>query len=163
MATAYPTIRQGSTGATVSFLQKNLITLGYGWTLQPNGADGIFGAKTTQAVRDFQTKHGLGVDGVVGQRTWDKILSLVPSTDVLVNTIQATIAQPPKKAQPQTAIAPPPPPRISLPPARLPESINVSEPKKDSRIPADDNTSLVLVSAVIAGFYFFVLPKKKRK
>lgn len=163
MATAYPTIRQGSTGATVSFLQKNLISLGYGSLLAPHGADGIFGSKTAQAVRDFQTKHALGVDGIVGQKTWDKILYLVPSSDVLVNTIQATIAPPPKKTTaPQTAIAPPPPPKISLPSSTIPSEIKVTESKTDTRVPPDDTTKYALGAAIIAGFYFFVLPKSKR-
>ena len=33
-------------------------------------ADGDFGAGTERAVRDFQTRHGLAADGVVGTRTW---------------------------------------------------------------------------------------------
>jgi peptidoglycan hydrolase-like protein with peptidoglycan-binding domain len=37
--------------------------------------DGVFGAKTNRAVREFQRKRGLSVDGVVGSQTWS---SLVP-------------------------------------------------------------------------------------
>ncbi|MGG6297884.1 peptidoglycan-binding domain-containing protein [Leptolyngbya sp. AN02str] len=32
-------------------------------------ADGIFGAKTDEAVRQFQQQHGLTVDGKVGSKT----------------------------------------------------------------------------------------------
>ena len=32
--------------------------------------DGIFGGGTNQAVCDFQTKHGLHRDGIVGRQTW---------------------------------------------------------------------------------------------
>ena len=32
-------------------------------------SDGVFGNKTTAAVKAFQQKHGLKVDGVVGART----------------------------------------------------------------------------------------------
>lgn len=32
--------------------------------------DGIFGGGTNQAVADFQTKHGLHRDGIVGRQTW---------------------------------------------------------------------------------------------
>ena len=33
-------------------------------------ADGIFGALTEEAVKDFQKKHGLAPDGIVGEKTW---------------------------------------------------------------------------------------------
>ena len=32
--------------------------------------DGIFGQATEQAVRSFQSTHGLEVDGIVGPMTW---------------------------------------------------------------------------------------------
>ena len=32
--------------------------------------DGIFGAKTLNAVKMLQLKNGLSVDGIVGQKTW---------------------------------------------------------------------------------------------
>lgn len=36
--------------------------------------DGIFGAKTEDAVRMFQQTHGLNVDGVAGPKTWSALL-----------------------------------------------------------------------------------------
>ena len=39
------------------------------------GADGEFGKMTDTAVRAFQKAHGLGVDGVVGQKTWTALLA----------------------------------------------------------------------------------------
>ena len=40
------------------------------------GQDGIFGAKTKNAVRVFQASHGLSADGIVGRNTWKKLLWL---------------------------------------------------------------------------------------
>ena len=66
---AYPTIRQGAKGELVTQLQTMLSNLGS--TLQ---VDGIFGSGTASAVRAFQKKYGLEVDGVVGPKTWGKLL-----------------------------------------------------------------------------------------
>lgn len=35
--------------------------------------DGHFGFKTLEAVRDFQRRNGLAVDGIVGPHTWEKL------------------------------------------------------------------------------------------
>ncbi len=57
--------QQGSSGSTVKTIQRKLKNWGY-----YNGAvDGIFGAQTKKAVRYFQSKNGLAVDGIVGNRT----------------------------------------------------------------------------------------------
>ena len=37
--------------------------------------DGIFGPKTFEAVRAYQSQHGLHVDGIVGDRTWAVLMS----------------------------------------------------------------------------------------
>lgn len=63
-----PTLRRGSSGEYVTLLQTKLIQRGY--DLQPYGADGKYGAKTETAVRAFQKKSGLAVDGVCGRNTW---------------------------------------------------------------------------------------------
>lgn len=59
------TLKNGSKSADVSILQGELNKLNYGLTI-----DGIFGAKTEAAVKDFQKKKGLTVDGIVGPKTW---------------------------------------------------------------------------------------------
>jgi len=61
-------LRQGSSGDDVSALQKRLAALGL---LDPQkDVDGVFGAKTQQAVKDFQQKSNLTpVDGIVGPAT----------------------------------------------------------------------------------------------
>lgn len=36
--------------------------------------DGIYGALTEEAVKDFQEQHGLKVDGIVGVATWQHLI-----------------------------------------------------------------------------------------
>lgn len=67
-APSHPLLRKGSKGSAVQELQRELIELGY--DLSPWGADGDFGNKTRSAVIQFQTEHGLEIDGVVGPMTW---------------------------------------------------------------------------------------------
>ena len=65
-------LKNGSEGEQVKNLQRLLIAKGY--TLKKYGADGDFGNETETAVRSFQKINGLGVDGIVGQHTWNKLL-----------------------------------------------------------------------------------------
>ena len=58
------TIKQGSRGGDVKLLQK------YMGVFQ----DGIWGPKTTEAVKKWQTEHGLLADGIVGPKTWMKLI-----------------------------------------------------------------------------------------
>lgn len=48
-------------------IQNELIAEGY--DLGPRGADGVYGTKTRQAVKDFQMDHNIGADGIVGPNT----------------------------------------------------------------------------------------------
>lgn len=57
-------MRVGMKGSTVEELQMQLVGLGYDITV-----DGTFGKQTLEAVRDFQVKNGLKVDGIVGAST----------------------------------------------------------------------------------------------
>ena len=57
--------KKGSGGAVVSEIQTRLKNWGY-----YNGAvDGVYGSQTEKAVRWFQQKNGLNVDGQVGDQT----------------------------------------------------------------------------------------------
>ena len=67
----YPTIKKGSTGKYVKELQIILVNRKY----NPKGIDGIFGAGCETAVKKFQKDNGLSADGVVGQKTWDKLIN----------------------------------------------------------------------------------------
>lgn len=70
------TVKNGSKGTEVSTLQTKLNSVGnYGLTI-----DGIFGAKTEAAVKDFQKKKGLDVDGIVGPKTWTALGYTTTST-----------------------------------------------------------------------------------
>ncbi|CAI9401361.1 peptidoglycan-binding protein [Aestuariimicrobium sp. T2.26MG-19.2B] len=60
-----PTLRQGSSGPDVTFLQQRLSDLGYWLTV-----DGQFGPGTARTVRSFQQSQGLTADGIVGPDTW---------------------------------------------------------------------------------------------
>lgn len=71
--TDLPTLRKGSSGEYVTLLQTKLIQRGY--SLDPYGADGKYGNKTVEAVKQFQRDNGLSVDGVTGKNTWNAILS----------------------------------------------------------------------------------------
>ncbi|RAV22686.1 N-acetylmuramoyl-L-alanine amidase [Paenibacillus contaminans] len=62
----YPVLKKNSTGEYVKTLQTKLGGL---------SIDGSFGPLTDTAVRAFQKKNGLVVDGVVGPKTWDKLIN----------------------------------------------------------------------------------------
>lgn len=67
----YPTLRKGSRGEAVTVLQQRLTSAGYGC----GRIDGDFGNKTLEAVKAYQVEHGLVVDGIVGTKTWNKLIA----------------------------------------------------------------------------------------
>ena len=71
----YPGIlRQGGRGGDVSVLQYMLaLAAEFDPTLTDLAVDGVYGARTTQAVRAYQQSRGLQADGVVGEETWYSI------------------------------------------------------------------------------------------
>lgn len=60
------TIRRGSKGADVLYLQKRLVAKGY----YVGEIDSDFGKQTENAVKAYQDEHGLVTDGIVGAKTW---------------------------------------------------------------------------------------------
>lgn len=79
------TVKNGSRGEDVKLCQQLLNKFGnYGLV-----EDGIFGAKTDSAVKDFQRIKRLTVDGIVGPKTWEALQSncvCTPSTPTIPST-----------------------------------------------------------------------------
>ena len=66
-----PRLARGSTGSVVSALQKGLKAFdGPNAPTDPGQIDGNFGQRTESAVRAYQTRQSITVDGVVGDQTW---------------------------------------------------------------------------------------------
>ena len=80
MCSSLPTLqrndRSPAANKDVRYLQQSLVKKGYSLEI-----DGFFGAKTEQAVINFQKKNKITVDGIVGQQTW--------------NTLGACVSEPP--------------------------------------------------------------------
>ena len=75
---AKPTIKNGSKGTQVKYLQQDLNYLGF------KGADGkkltvdsIAGTNVVYALKQFQKKYGLEVDGVYGNNSYNKMKALL--------------------------------------------------------------------------------------
>ena len=75
----FPTIRSGSRGRYVRYLQFVLSKLNYA----VGAIDGAFGTNTANAVRAFQQANGLTPDGIVGRNTWYKLNNLTPDARIL--------------------------------------------------------------------------------
>ena len=86
VAYGYPIIRQGSRGVYVCIAQDALTTLGY----DTGGLDGVFGVKTANSVRTFQTRNGLTADGIIGNLTWNSLMSQVVGKGATSTTVLPT-------------------------------------------------------------------------
>lgn len=69
-----PMLRQGNKGETVRAAQ--FLLNGRGCSVGKWGADGEFGPMTHAAVLAFQRRNGLEADGIIGPKTWAKLLGL---------------------------------------------------------------------------------------
>lgn len=86
-------VREGQRGQGVRELQAGLAALGFSDRRgAPLEADGVFGPRTAEAVRTFQTEHGLQADGVIGPLTRDALDRAVHA--------QASARSVPENAQP---------------------------------------------------------------
>ncbi len=66
------TLQYGSNGEDVKALQ--ILLVGNGCPCGKWGADGDFGISTENAVKEYQRKKKLQVDGIAGPATWGKLL-----------------------------------------------------------------------------------------
>jgi peptidoglycan hydrolase-like protein with peptidoglycan-binding domain len=69
---SWPLLKRGCRGADVKALQYLLKSRGYSISV-----DGVFGSGTQAVVKSFQRSKGLAADGVVGSRTWSKVIKTV--------------------------------------------------------------------------------------
>jgi peptidoglycan hydrolase-like protein with peptidoglycan-binding domain len=81
----YPTLQAGhSDRQAITRLQQRLNETGCG----PLDEDGVFGQRTASAVKLFQVRRGLTVDGIVGPQTW-AALGVLP--DVTAGTASSPL------------------------------------------------------------------------
>ncbi|WP_034059532.1 N-acetylmuramidase domain-containing protein [Lacinutrix jangbogonensis] len=64
------TIRYRSTGSDVHFLEEILVDLGYTIVIS-----NFFGKDTHNAMLDFQKNNNLVIDGIVGSKSWSKLIA----------------------------------------------------------------------------------------
>lgn len=71
---ACPILRRGKENSIVAIMQEGLSQLGY--DIGANGANGLFDAETTKAVKAFQKANGLKQDGIFARQEWSKWLDI---------------------------------------------------------------------------------------
>lgn len=79
-------IKPGDVGISVNKLQAYLnLFQERGIIMTKLAADGKYGTKTQQAVREFQFYSKLKSDGVIGEDTWDAIIATLKDLDLITN------------------------------------------------------------------------------
>lgn len=81
---AAPVLRPGSQGESVRRLQEALNAI----SPARLKIDGIYGPKTTAAVKAFQASHNLAVDGITGPKTWAAITSQLAQINQYRHVVQ---------------------------------------------------------------------------
>lgn len=77
------TLKNGSRGTQVKYLQMNLNVLNY----NAGSADGIFGNGTKSAVIRFQRAYGLSADGIAGKNTINKMNTVAKQLQNNLNSL----------------------------------------------------------------------------
>lgn len=83
---AMPTLRRGDCGEAVKELQLSLSTAGF-----PLSYDGQFGPETENAVKAYQTSHGLCADGICGPKTWAALRTAQPPSEPVRSPNEITV------------------------------------------------------------------------
>ncbi len=101
----YQKLQRGDKNSRVADMQRALTKLGY-----PLTADGNFGSGTYAAVRAFQQKYNLKVDGIAGNQTLTLLFSLAnggtaATQQPAVPTVQPTIAPTRQPSSPSIGVA----------------------------------------------------------
>lgn len=84
---AQPTLYWGSSGKSVRLLQWKLQQWGY----YDGRIDGVFGTETSLAVREFQRKNRIRVDGIVGPQTWAALGYRGTTTGTTRSTVSVSV------------------------------------------------------------------------
>ena len=92
MASTYKMVAYGSQGDAVRQLQSELNRHGY-----QLDEDGIFGKKTRAAVRDYQKKNSLRLDGIAGDETWGSLMAAPAAAAETEETAAVPAARPSAK------------------------------------------------------------------
>ena len=103
MNAIYTVLKEGSTGVEVTKLQEDLKKLNF----YLSTIDGIFGAKTKEAVIKFQKSQQLIADGIVGEKTWSKLNAVLNNSrfDFLSIDVQEFVSSKHIKATNPKAVA----------------------------------------------------------
>ena len=90
-------LRRGDRGENVRIIQRQLLRIRRNYPLIPDlgTADGVFGARTEEAVRVFQRIFNLAQDGVVGKATWYKISYIYVAVTQIAELTSEGITQTP--------------------------------------------------------------------
>jgi len=109
-------LRRGSRGNMVEALQIALCLLGY-YPCSENWIDGIYGSKTFNAVKQFQTDYDLQYkDGIVGTETIGKLKDVLKEKGLLDDFINEVVKRGLINIPGLTSTPPPEPAPPSIPP-----------------------------------------------
>ena len=136
-------LQRGSQGVLVTELQRRLQVLGYlPGEFTPNN---VFGERTEQAVRRFQQRNNLPIDGVVGPQTVTVLYS--DTANVNAPDSAAGISQPDTSASP-TPIPSTPAPPTPVPPTSVPSTEAPSDQTsvQEATVATDDGMDALIFS-----------------